>query len=206
MQMSLGMDEGAVWYRENAKLDFEKENLNIDILEYGIGYFGGSIFTKVINKIIGGEIESVPQDNDKTTYTRKYKKEDGDVTSLIGQINSLQTKINNINLELNKLNVNSDNQELKILNLELDNLLNMLFRKYIAFTPWPGIYFTHTYLPQNKNIDVKLKKEIRVKISEMEIIVDANSGAKSIKISSLTPQSKKQISLRDFENSFGKIF
>jgi methionyl-tRNA formyltransferase len=81
-----------------------------------------------------------------------------------------------------------------------DKNLEIIWRKYNAYKNWPGIYFYKT--PPNP----LFKKEgelspIRIKITQ--ISKDKNTG--EIKIEKLLPESKKEISLADFENSYGKI-
>jgi methionyl-tRNA formyltransferase len=183
MQMNAKMDEGDIWYKESLGIDFKKENLNIDMLEYEIGYFGGATFSKVINKIIDEEIESKAQDSDTASYTRKFTKVDGDVTSDMTNINELKDKIKAINLELNQFEIIGENQELKILNLELNHLMENLYKKYISFTPWPSVYYM---------TDINGKSK-RVKISKMSF----DEINQIYKIDKIIPESKKEVEYKN---------
>jgi methionyl-tRNA formyltransferase len=67
------------------------------------------------------------------------------------------------------------------------NNLELIWRKYNAYKNWPGIYFIHD--------------NTRIKITEMH--KDATTG--EVKILKLLPESKKEITIADFENSYGKF-
>lgn len=67
------------------------------------------------------------------------------------------------------------------------NNLSTVYRKYKAFDR--KIFFYHTYQKNNT------EKIIRVKITDMD----------SVGILKVLPESKKEISVTDFENAFGKI-
>lgn len=69
-----------------------------------------------------------------------------------------------------------------------DKNIDLIWRKFNAYKNWPGIYFVRPHM--------------RVKITAMQ--KDVNTG--EIKILKLLPESKKEISLLDFENSYGSIF
>ena len=61
--------------------------------------------------------------------------------------------------------------------------LELIWRKYNAYKNWPGIYFVHP------------TQNIRVKITEMT----------KNQILKLLPESKKEISITDFEKVYGKL-
>jgi len=69
-----------------------------------------------------------------------------------------------------------------------DKNLEMIWRKYNAYKNWPGIFF--------------MRGNIRIKIIEMQ----KESNTNEIKILKLLPESKKEISITDFENSYGSLF
>lgn len=65
--------------------------------------------------------------------------------------------------------------------------IELVWRKYNAYKNWPGIFF--------------IRDNIRIKITEIQ----KNENTGEIKILKLLPESKKEISFSDFENSYGKI-
>ncbi len=77
--------------------------------------------------------------------------------------------------------------------------LELIWRKFNAYRDWPGVYFITSPQPPVKG---GLQMPIRVKITEMS----KDKNTKEIKILKLLPESKKEISFHDFENSHGKIF
>jgi methionyl-tRNA formyltransferase len=185
MQMTKEMDTGNVWYKESYPLNLTREDLDIDVLEHYIGYAGGFTFGKVINKILEEEIKSAKQDETQATYTRKYEKKDGNMNSLMQTIYTLEAK-------LHKINTGIENQ--KKLESERLEAWWKLYRSYVAFTPWPGIYFDY--------INPKTKQSLKIKISKMKIDQVTNLPI----ITHLTPEGKKLQTLADFENGFGKLF
>ena len=68
-----------------------------------------------------------------------------------------------------------------LVNLEKDNL-EIIYRKFLAFYPWPGIYF---FIERNG-------KKIRVIITKMEV------KDKELKITRVKPEGKKEMPYDDF--------
>jgi methionyl-tRNA formyltransferase len=68
-----------------------------------------------------------------------------------------------------------------------DRNLEMIWRKHNAYKNWPGVFF--------------IRDNTRIKITEMQ--KDLATG--EIEILKLLPESKKEISFADFENSYGKL-
>lgn len=185
MEMTREMDAGDVWYKESYPLNIEKEGSNIDKLEHDIGYAGGFTFSKVIRKILDGELTSSPQDHTKATFTKKYEKQDGNVNALMQAICTLEAKKNSSHIQ---------GVQRKDLNTHANTAWNQLYRKYVALTPWPGIFFDYKH--------PKSGKMLKIKISEMKVNPETNI----ISITKLTPEGKSTQTLSEFENGFGKLF
>lgn len=185
MQMTREMDAGDVWYKENYPLHIEHAGTNIDKLEHDIGYAGGFTFSKVIGKILDGELTALPQDHTQVTFTKKYEKQDGNVNSLMQAICTLEAKKNSSHIQ---------GLQRKDLDTHTITAWNQLYRKYVALSPWPGIFFDYKH--------PKSGKMLKVKISEME--VDPETSV--ISITKLTPEGKSTQTLSEFENGFGKLF
>lgn len=101
---------------------------------------GGVLLAKIIPDWIDGKIESKPQDHSKATFTKKIKKEDGEIK------------------------------------LDEDDFKNYL--KYLAYQPWPGVFF----FAKNKD-----GKEIRVKV------VDAEFAEGEFRVIKVIPESGHEI-------------
>lgn len=185
MQMTKEMDAGDVWYKETYPLNIEKVGINVEILERDIGYAGGFTFSKVIGKILDGELEAVAQDHDLATFTKKYEKHDGNVNPLMQQICTLEAKKNSLHQQ---------GLQNKDLDSEIISSWNSLYRKYIALTPWPGTFFDFKH--------PKTGKMFKVKITEMQV----DEEIREIKILKLTPAGKPAQTLESFENGYGKLF
>ncbi len=84
-------------------------------------------------------------------------------------------------------------EDLNITNILQNINLNKEEKLLDIFTKWKA-YDKKIYFFTKKN-----NQELRIKITEMEI------ESRKIKIVKLLPESKKEISLNDFENSYGKI-
>lgn len=74
-----------------------------------------------------------------------------------------------------------------LVDLEKDNL-EIIYRKFLAFYPWPGIYF----------FVEKESKKIRVIITDMEV------KDKELKITRVKPEGKKEMSYGDFLRGYKK--
>lgn len=66
--------------------------------------------------------------------------------------------------------------------------LELIWRKYLAYKNWPGIFF--------------IKNDLHFKITQMQ----KNFNTQEIKIIKLIPESKKETSFSDFEKNYGKLF
>lgn len=66
--------------------------------------------------------------------------------------------------------------------------LEIIWRKYNAYKNWPGIFF--------------IRDNIRIKITEMQ----KDENTHEIIILKLLPESKKEISITDFEKVYGNLF
>lgn len=185
MQMTREMDAGDVWYKESYPLHIEKEGTNIDKLEHDIGYAGGFTFSKVIGKILDDEITPIPQDHTQAAFTKKYEKQDGNVNALMQAICTLEAKKSSSHIQ---------GVQRKDLDTHTITAWNQLYRKYVALTPWPGIFFDYKH--------PKSGKMLKVKISEMKVDPETNV----ISIIKLTPEGKSTQTLQEFENGFGRLF
>ncbi len=93
-------------------------------------------------------------------------------------------KQNHTNATFTKLLKKEDGDVSKEIN---DRDVEMIWRKHKAYLGWPGVFF--------------IRENTRIKITEMQ----KDTVTSEIKILKLLPESKKEISLQDFENSYGKI-
>lgn len=185
MQLTQDMDAGDVWYKESYPLHIEKEGANIDKLEHDVGYAGGFTFSKVIGKILDDELVATPQDHTQATFTKKYKKQDGNANTLMQAICTLEAKKSSSHIQ---------GFQRKDLDTHTNTAWNQLYRKYVALTPWPGVFFDYKH--------PKSGKMLKVKISEMQVDPETNI----ISITKLTPEGKSTQTLPEFENGFGKLF
>lgn len=81
-----------------------------------------------------------------------------------------------------------------LINLEKDNP-EIIYRKFLAFQPWPGVYF----------FTKKKGKEIRVIITDMELLDGPPSSKTSasqskLKINKVKPEGKNEMTFVDFLN------
>jgi len=77
MQMDEKMDHGPVLAQQQFPIsNFQFSNTE---LRKRLAEEGGKLLAEVIPKWINGKIKPVPQDDDKATYTKKFKKEDGEI-------------------------------------------------------------------------------------------------------------------------------
>lgn len=76
----------------------------------------------------------------------------------------------------------------------LNDDIDMVRRKWRAFTPWPSIYFfvTHT------------TKRLRVKVNELELLEEKDSRSTTDYILSVTPEGKKQMDFESFKRGYLK--
>ena len=73
---------------------------------------------------------------------------------------------------------------------------NKIYQIWLAYNTWPGCYFFHIYKKDDEQINM------RVKISLMKWDTESDSP----EILKLIPEGKKEITIKEFESAFGKIF
>ncbi len=77
MQMDEKMDHGSIV--AVSKHQIESPDLTEPELEEILAKIGGKLLTEIIPKLISGEIKGMPQDDTLATFTKKIKKEDGEI-------------------------------------------------------------------------------------------------------------------------------
>jgi methionyl-tRNA formyltransferase len=80
-------------------------------------------------------------------------------------------------------------------NIYKEENLKLIWQKYNAYKNWPGIYFIRPHLASPSKGE-EPAPTMRIKITSMA----------QHQILKLLPESKKEISITDFENSYGKVF
>ncbi len=140
MQIDEEIDHGSVLHKNCLDISNFK---NIDKIEYAAGKLGGESLCSILNNYINNKIIMQLQEHARATFTKKFKKEDGDVT----------------------------------LDIENNNL-EKIYRKFIAFTPWPSVYF----------FIKKDDKKIRVKITDMSY----DAATNIYKIEKVIEEGKKE--------------
>ncbi len=163
MEMSEELDKGDIYFIK--KIDIEDED-DTETLLNKLSQIGAIIMPSVLRDIYDEVLTPIPQDDAKSNYCYKIKKEHA------------------------LIEPSKDTSE-EIIN------------KYKAFKPWPGVYFMFNN-KRCKLINIE-KSDKKAKPGELkrindDLILGTKKG--SIKINSLKPEGKKNMSDKDFINGF----
>lgn len=115
---------------------------------------GARLFVKLLPDWLAGKIVPQPQNHQSATYTKKFKKEDGEI------------------------------------NLSQDDTLGdkgvVLYRKFLAYQPWPGIYFITKRNSQDQRVIITAAR-----LEHNRFIIDR-----------VKPEGKNEMSWPDFQRGF----
>ncbi len=174
MKLDVGMDSGDIIIKNKINIDNADTS---QTLEIKAGQVGGAILSDILTDYVGGNIKSIPQDNNKATFCKFVKKEDSEIKINVKELSGAE------NIALEKI-------------LEIKN-------KYRAYTPWPGIFFFLNHM--DKDIRVKINK-VELEMTENILNKIENNTPLDLEdvIISVTPEGKKEMSFGDFKKGYVK--
>lgn len=153
--------------------------LSYDNMEKTLAKIGADLIADVLPKYLKGKIEPKEQNHALATFTKKIEKEDGLIVP------------KNISPKNSEVDARNDSDEafssIEDLSSELSGENGYKnFLKFQAFSGWPSVYFFINKLGQN----------IRVRIKEAVW----NESENIMKIMKITPEGKKDMGWKDFQN------
>jgi methionyl-tRNA formyltransferase len=124
--MDAKMDNGAIL--ANSELRIKNSEWNYESLMKKLAEMSGELLAETLPKFIKGEIVPLPQNDSETTFTKKFKTEDGFVDLEKDNPIEIERKVRALNPEPGVFTIKND-KRMKILEAELDANNKLILKK-----------------------------------------------------------------------------
>jgi methionyl-tRNA formyltransferase len=171
-----------------------REEINSDLIRTKLFDLGARLLIKALPRFLSGEMPGVPQDPDKSTYSRKVNREDGFIPWDTIQ-NAVNGKTVQESPEIKNLPVFVSLAKYNITPNDFTPLAEVIRRMFIGLSPWPGIW---TLFNNRNQVSGIMKHELRLKI----VLLHMDDQTNNLVLDQVQLEGKNPVSFKQFKEAY----